>query len=106
MKPLDLHERLVTKGTEWAEADYRASCLEETKKTLLAQLMQKSTLSSSAAKETEAMATEEYETHITGMCEARFLANKAKVEYDSAKAFVELLRTQAANERAANRVAT
>jgi len=106
MNPLDLHERLVTKGTEWAEAEYRASCLEETRKTLLAQLMQKSTLGSMSAKETEAMASDEYETHIEGMCEARYLANKAKVEYDSAKAFIELLRTQSANERAANRVAT
>lgn len=104
MNPLEIHEKLVTLGSAWAEANYAADLLEETKKTELARLMNKLE-GSQAARETEAMANPLYREHIAKMTETRKTANIAKVKYDSAKVWVDLLRTQNANERAANRSA-
>lgn len=104
INPYNIHEKLVKLGEEWAIANYAADLLEETKKPELARLMSKVD-GSIAAKEAEAQANPLYREHIAKMCEARRDANIAKVKYDSAKAYVELLRTQSANERAANRVA-
>lgn len=86
--------------------NYAAELLEETKKTLLAQLMAKSSKTSVAAAESEALASDAYDEHIRKMVKCRMQANKAKVGYDSAKVWAELKRTEAANERAANRSAT
>lgn len=102
----NVHEKLVTIGEGWSEMNYAAELLEETKKTLLAQLTLKSSGSSMAAKETEALASGDYDEHIRKMVKARMQANKCKVKYDSAKVWAELKRTEAANERAANRSAT
>lgn len=106
MNPNEIHQKLVTLGEGWAEMNYAADLLEESKKPLLAQLMAKSAQTSIAAKEADALAAPEYDEHIKKMCKARMQANKAKVQHESAKVWVELLRTQSANERAANKVAT
>jgi hypothetical protein len=82
-----------------------ADLLEETKKSLIAELMTECNEKSSSAKETYALHQKRYRDHIESMVVARKAANKAKVRYDSAKVWVDLLRTQNANERAANRSA-
>jgi len=105
LNPNDIHQKLVTLGEGWSEMNYAAELLEETKKTTLAQLTLKSTASSMAAKETEALASPEYDEHVRKMVKARMHANKAKVGYESAKVSVDMLRTQNANELAANRSA-
>lgn len=105
LDPKDIHERLVTLGTEWAEENAAAELLEETKKTLIAELMNECNEKSSNAKETYALRQRRYLDHIEGMVAARKAANKSKVRYDSAKVWAELKRTEAANERAANRSA-
>lgn len=105
MNPHEIHEKLVTLGTEWAEANSTADLLEETKKSLIAELMTECNEKSSAAKETYALRQKRYLDHIEGMIMARKAANKAKVKYDTAKVWVDLLRTESANERAANRSA-
>lgn len=104
INPNDIHERLVTLGEAWSHSNYAADLLEETKKSELARLMN-GLEGSHAAKESLALANPLYREHIAKMCEARRTANVDKVKYDSARMFCELMRTQAATERAANRVA-
>lgn len=106
INPHDLHRRLVDTGEAWADAQAAAELLEETRKVVIAQLMADSPEHSATAKEAWALRQEAYQKHITGMVQARKAANRAKVQYESAKVFCELLRTQNANERAANRHAT
>jgi hypothetical protein len=96
-----IFRKLETAGEDYADKESAASLLEETKKTLLAQLKTMSKASSDAAKETEAMASAGYKEHITNMVEARRQANRAKVRYEAMRVWVELKRTEAANERAA-----
>lgn len=96
----EIYDRLVKAGDEWADQDSAATLLEETKKTVLAQLKTMSKAGSDAARETEALASEGYRDHVTSMVAARKAANKAKVAYESRKTWVELWRTKAANERA------
>lgn len=102
-QPQDIYEDLVKLGTEWADAEEVADLLEETKKTLIAQLAAECQEKSVAAKEAYAYAHKEYVEHLKVMTSARKTANRAKVRYDSRRVFAELLRTQAATERAANR---
>lgn len=96
-----IYRKLEAAGEDYADKEAAASLLEETKKTLLSQLKTMSKAGSDAAKETEAQASAGYQEHISNMVEARRLANRAKVKYDSMKVWVELRRTEAANERAA-----
>jgi len=53
-----------------------------------------------------AKASDRYEAHIRSMVEARKAANLARVKWEAQKIYVELIRTKAASERAANREAT
>lgn len=105
LQPDKIYERLVDLGEAWADAHAAAEHLEETKKTLLAHIAAGSEASSMAAKESDALRNEDYRKHLDAMVAARKVANKAKVRYDSAKIWAELIRTQAANERAVLRSA-
>lgn len=106
LKPNEIYTKMVLRGEEWAEANYLADLLEETRKSLIAQLGTESGETGIAAKENYALRDPAYRVHVQKMCEARRDANKAKVKYDSLKTWVEVMRTKEANERAANRVAT
>ena len=103
--PNSLYEKLVEAGELWAEANAAAELLEETRKTLVSNLMSQCDEKSSTAKESWAYRQEDYQKHIQHMITARKEANKLKVRYDSAKIYTELLRTQAATDRMANREA-
>lgn len=106
LEPNTIYRKMVEAGESWAEANYAAELLEETKKTLVSQLSTESGETSISAKEAFALRHPSYKIHVQNMCEARRDANKAKVKYDSLKTWVEVVRTKEANERAANRVAT
>lgn len=100
MDPNELYVKLVKAGEDWADLDAAASVLEETKKSLISQLKTMSKAGSDAARETEALASDGFREHIDNMVEARRKANRAKVNYDSQKVWVDLKRTEAANLRA------
>lgn len=102
MDATDIYEKLILAGNDWAVKNGNADLLEEGKKIILAQLG-RNIDSSMAAKEAYALSSAEYKEHIEKMVEARTAANKAKVEYESRKAWVDIMRTNAATERAANR---
>jgi hypothetical protein len=100
--PRSLTDRLIEAGEKWSDLNAAAEMLEETKKTLLAQItsgfMAEQSMSVAKA-ETLALASNEYGRHLKAMVEARQLANKARVRYDSGKAFVELARSAEATRR-------
>jgi phosphoribosyl-ATP pyrophosphohydrolase len=96
----------VKLGEDWSDLNYAADLLEETRKTLISKLANECGETSMAAKDNYALRQGAYDEHVRKMVAARRDANKAKVQYDSAKIWAELKRTEAANERAANRSAT
>jgi hypothetical protein len=97
-----LRQRLVDLGEAYADADAAANLLEETRKTLLAAITcrYKSGQTSHAAAETLAMSDAEYGDHIAKMVEARRVATRARVQYDSARVWVDLVRTMESSRRA------
>lgn len=94
------YDALIRAGEAWADADAAASLLEETRKSMLAQLMAESDSSSIAGKEMAALGHPDYRRHVEGMVSARKAANKARVRYDSAKVLSELRRSQESTRRA------
>lgn len=98
--PEKMYERIVGAGEQWADAEAAASLLEETRKTVLAKLMNEAPNTSIAGKEMLALGSEEYRKFVAGMVNARAAANKARVRYDSAKILAELRRSQESTKRA------
>lgn len=89
---------LLQAGEDWADKQAAADVLEETKKTVLAELM--NGLDGSAAeRERRALADAAYRLHLTKMNAARKEANRARVKYDSAKVLAEMRRTQESTRR-------
>lgn len=99
LNPNDAYKKLVDAGDAWAEAMYSAELMEEGKKPLLAKLAAECEASSMAAKESWALAHPLYKEHIEAMVGFRREACKAKVRWESAKIWAELLRTKNANDR-------
>lgn len=104
-KEVELVESL---GLDWADKDAEASFLEETKKTLLAQLVQEVQMGAKAAggralsatqAESMALADPRYEAHLQKMVEARKEANRAKVLYEAGRVKIELMRSLIAARR-------
>jgi hypothetical protein len=98
--PDRIRERLCEVGEEWAELDAAANLLEETKKTVLAELMLKAEGGTMAARESAALSDPAYRLHLAKMVSARKDANKAKVRYDTGKMWAELRRSQESTRRA------
>jgi hypothetical protein len=99
--PDEIHERLRLAGEEWADKDAAASALEETRKTLLAELFLNAA-PSTTVKESEmrALADPAYKLHTTNMVAARKEANRAKVRYETARVWAELRRSLESTRRA------
>lgn len=94
-------ERMRLAGEEWAESDRAANLLEETKHSILSQIKLSSEgLSSEAAKETFARASDAYMDHVKAMTDARGKANMAKVKWVVAQSYVDLIRTMESSRRA------
>lgn len=98
--PDRIRARLAEVGEEWAEMDAAANLLEETKKSILAELFLKADGSSVTAKENVALADPAYRLHIASMVTARKEANKAKVRWETGKMWAELRRSQESTKRA------
>jgi hypothetical protein len=101
--PLDsekVYDSLVKAGEDWADKEAAAALLEETRKSVIARLMNEAAQTSVAGKEMQALSDESYVDFVTGMVNARKAANKAKVRYDSAKVLAELRRSEESTRRA------
>ncbi len=95
-----LYNELITAGSDWADKQAAYNVLEDTKNAVLARLMLKSSAPSVAAREVEAKGSAEYQQHVENTQNAMKEALKAKVKYEGIKTWIELKRTEAANERA------
>jgi hypothetical protein len=105
MNANELFHKLEEAGADWADKQAAFNVLDDTKNAVLAQLMLKSNAPSVAAREIEAKASGEYIAHVKATQDAMKAALKAKVHYESMKTWIELKRTEAANDRAAMRLA-
>ena len=97
--PEAIFQRLNDAGEDWSDKDAAANILEETKKTLLAELMQ-GFQGSNAERERCALADTTYKHHLKTMVAARKEANRARVRYDSTRVLAEMRRTQESTRRA------
>lgn len=101
--PDRIRARLAEVGEEWAELDAAANLLEETKKSVLAELMtvhRADGVTSHAQCESLALADPAYRLHLTQMITARKEANKARVRWETGKMWAELRRSQESTKRA------
>lgn len=102
MNPDAIMLRLIELGEEHAEKLAIWRFYEDLEKSLLAQLTIKRMNGdkSRAQAEQEARACDEYTKHVRAGISAELNANKARVRYDSAKVWVDLMRSTNANRRA------
>ena len=104
--PLDperLAETLRNLGAEWADYEAAAQLLEETKRTVRSEIAQRAAqlgAPTAAAADRHAEAHADYKVHVEAMVEARRLANRSRVNYDSHRVLVDLIRTKEATSRA------
>ena len=100
LDPDKAYDALIRAGEDWADADAAASMLEETRKSVLAKLMNEAPQTSMAGKEMLALADPQYSKFVEEMVNARKVANKKRVRYDSAKVLSELRRSEESTRRA------
>lgn len=93
------HE-LERAGLYWADADAAASMFEESKKSVLADLMNETNGGTNAERERRALASQIYKQHVEKMVAARKEATRAKVRYDALKVLAEMRRTEESTRRA------
>lgn len=100
--PNEVYTKLLKAADDWAELDGVANLLEETKKTLCAQLMLSNIRQgkSAASSECIALASDEYANHISAMVESRKHANKKKAALEAARAWFDAVRTVESTKRA------
>lgn len=97
--PEAIYRKLEETGEAWVDKNAAAEILEETKKTVLAELMT-NYQGSAAERERCALAAPAYKLHLTNMVTARKEANRSRVRYDSMRVLAEMRRTEASTRRA------
>jgi hypothetical protein len=102
--PDKIRERLAQVGEEWADKDAAANLLEETKNSLLAELMNTANASSEAERKRIAQADPAFKLHLANMVTARKEANRARVRYETGKMWAELKRSQESTIREQMRI--
>lgn len=94
-------EELSTRGLVWADADAAFRALDDTTKTVLSEAIAALNRDDSmAAKETDARRSMMYKDHLIALAAARRAANRARVNHDVYKCWIDLQRTNASTERA------
>jgi hypothetical protein len=96
------YKNIMDSGEDWAEKEAAASLLEDTKKTILAQIKVNigNECKSEAARETIALANKAYIDHVNEMNKAREAANKARVKWEASKTLASLRQTQESLKKA------
>lgn len=98
----EMSRQMLEAGEEWADLHAAATALEEARKSLRSQLavehIQNGTAASKAVE--YAQGSQEYADHLIEMTEARRKSNRARVKYDTLKAFIELWRSKESTRRA------
>lgn len=99
LNPDKIFNKLVTLGDEYADALYAYEMMADTEKSALADLMTRQSGKSNAENETLARASKEFQDRVRYTVELKRDMLKAKVKYDSAKKWADLIQTKAANMR-------
>jgi hypothetical protein len=111
--PQRVTDEVVALGESWAEQDAAASCLEETRKSVLAKVAleylegtlrpglpgEKPKPMPVSQAELKALADPRYEAHLDSMVKARREANISRVRYDLGRMRIELVRSLQATLR-------
>lgn len=104
LDPEELYARLRAFGEKHADADAAYKLLDDVTKTVLAECEIEARKdegnTTQAALERAGRTHPQYREHLAALGRARKAANRARVSYDTYQAYIELLRTQSANERA------
>lgn len=98
--PGALTERLVKAGETWADLNAAAAALEETKDAILSAILAEHFDQPEWKAKALARKDDRYTEHVGKMIKARQAANKARVRFDSGKAYVDLMRSAEASRRA------
>jgi hypothetical protein len=100
LDPNEIHRRFVQLGEDWSDKEAGASLLEETRRSVRAEIMRQSNEKTVAAAEVFAEATIRYKEHIASMVEARRVANRAHVNFKAVQMWVEVTRSVESTKRA------
>lgn len=102
--PEALYAELRSRGDRWADTDAAHRALDDVTKTVLAECeleaRKDETVKTEAAAERAGLIAPKYREHLAALGDARKAANRARVSYKTYEAYIELLRTKSANERA------
>ena len=98
--PERTYHELERAGLYWADADAAASMYEESKKSVLADLMNETNGGTNVERERHALASRVFKEHVEKMVAARKEANRAKVRYDALRVLAEMRRTEESTRRA------
>jgi len=101
LDPNKIAHELSVRGLDWADKDSAFKALDDVTKSVLSECIAELNEDlSMAASETKARRSQKYKAHLKALSEARRECNRARVKYDTYKAFAELLRSREATERA------
>ena len=109
INPDDLYRKITESGLDYAKKKLASDLADGRLKPLLASLtiQAKETLNCSVSEaEKHALSSNAYKDAHTAACNASHETLEARVVYDAQNTYVDLARTQAATDRAANRLAT
>jgi hypothetical protein len=98
--PDKIAEELSDRGYAWADTDAAYKALDEATKSVLAECMMGAGDVSVAKAEMYGRTCRVYLDHLAAIKKARQAANRARVDYDTFQAWIELKRTEQATRRA------
>lgn len=98
--PQKIYNKLVSAGEDWADKKAAYQFLDDSTKSILAQIKAQMAGSSDAERTTLALASEDYKKHLKFLSDARKAFLRAQVKYDSIKALSDHRRTEQSTRRA------
>jgi len=104
MTPNSLSEQFRLLGTEWVELDHAARLLEATKSAVLSQRMAALGDMPVSRAEQTVKASDEWQSHVTKIEEARTAANLKKIELETIRMQFSEQQSREATDRAERRM--
>lgn len=100
-EPDQVAHELSKRGKDWSDKDSAFRALDEATKSVLSEcIADQNEDKSHAAKETSARTAPKYREHLTAVAEARRAANRARVDYDTYRVWIDLKKEEQWNRRA------
>jgi hypothetical protein len=109
-EPADIYRSLISTGNEMCDLAYQYRLLDDSTKSVLAQLTIDARSIPEVTSQAEALSialtASVYRDHLKACAEAHRLSERAKITYYSTKAYADHCRTAEASHRAAGAAAT